>query len=285
MSCRWSCLLLGALATCAAPDAGEVQVFDVPQDLAVALCQIEVTADSEANLRSIEMAIANAAEGGAQIACFPEACIFGWTNSAAHEAAATIPGETSDRIAAAARKHQMMVVIGLAERDGPYLYNTAVLIDTDGSLLAKHRKMNILSELMDPPYQPGESAQGSVVDTRYGRIGMLICADTFQDETVAQLAAQQPDLVIVPYGWAAPAGDWPQHADSLHAWISHTARRCRAPVVGVDSTGELHSGPWKGFILGGQSMACDAKGNPLEILPDRAPSTRIVSLPKQVRTE
>jgi N-carbamoylputrescine amidase len=171
-----------------------------------------------------------------------------------------------------------MVAIGLAERDGPNLHNTAVLIDIDGSLLAKHRKVNILSELMDPPYQPGPGAHDSVVDTRYGRIGLLICADTFQDETVAQLAEQQPDLVIVPYGWAAPAGDWPQHADSLHAWISHTARRCKAPVIGVDSTGELHTGPWQGFVLGGQSMACDADGNPLEVLPDRAASTRIVSL-------
>lgn len=277
--------MIGVLATCGAPGTGEVQAVVTPANLSVALCQIEVTADSEANLLSIESAIASAAADGAQIACFPEACIFGWTNSAAHDAAATIPGETSDRIAAAAREHQIMVVIGLAERDGPHLHNTAVLLDTDGSILAKHRKMNILSELMDPPYQPGKDAHESVVDTRYGRIGLLICADTFQDETVAQLAAQQPDWVIVPYGWAAPASDWPQHADSLHAWISHTARRCQAPVVGVDSTGELHSGPWKGYVLGGQSMACDANGQVLEVLPDRKPSTRIVSLPKHGRSD
>jgi N-carbamoylputrescine amidase len=277
--------MLGVLAACTAPEKHEAHALDHSAPLAVALCQVEVTSDSEANLLSIEAAIADAALGGAQIACFPEACIFGWTNSAAHDAAATIPGETFDRIAAAAREHHVMVAIGLAERDGPNLHNTAVLIDIDGSLLVKHRKVNILSELMDPPYQPGPGAQDSVVDTRFGRIGLLICADTFQDETVAELAAQQPDLVIVPYGWAAPAGDWPQHADSLHAWISHTARRCKAPVVGVDSTGELHTGPWQGFVLGGQSMACDADGNPLEVLPDRAASTRIVSLPKSARSE
>lgn len=277
--------MLGVLAACSAPEAGGARGLDAPRNLVVALCQMEVTADPESNLRSIESAIAEAAEQGAQIACFPEACIYGWTNSMAHDAAATIPGKTSDRIAAAAREHQIMVVIGMAERDGPHLHNTAVLIDIDGSVLAKHRKVNILSELMDPPYTPGPGATASVVDTRYGRIGMLICADTFQDETVAQLAAQQPDFVIVPYGWAAPAGDWPQHAESLHAWISHTARRCSAPVVGVDSTGELHSGPWKGFVLGGQSMACDASGQPLLVLPDRAASTRVVSLPVLARTK
>lgn len=271
---------LVVLTACSAPMAIDDPAVEAAAAWSVALCQIEVTADSEQNLRSIESAIAQAAEDGAQIACFPEACIFGWTNSAAHAAAATIPGVISDRIASAARAHQIMVVIGLAERDGPHLHNTAVLIDLDGRVLAKHRKMNILSELMDPPYQPGDNAHGSVVDTRYGRIGLLICADTFQDETVAQVAAQQPDLVIVPYGWAAPPGDWPQHGDSLHAWIRHTARRCKAPVVGVDSTGEMHSGPWKGFVLGGQSMACDANGSVLEVLPDRAPSTRVVLLPK-----
>lgn len=280
----WSSLLLVLMVGCAAPHHDAEASISMTKELNVALCQIEVSADAEANLRSIEAEIAAAAKQGAQLACFPEACIFGWTNSAAHDAAATIPGVTFDRIAAAAREHEVMVVIGLAERDGPHLHNTAVLIDIDGSLLAKHRKVNILSELMDPPYKPGLGAQNSVVETRYGRIGMLICADTFDDAIVAQLAEQQPDLVVVPYGWAAPAKDWPQHADSLHAWISHTARRCQAPVIGVDSAGELHDGPWKGFVLGGQSMACDENGEPLEVLPDRVAGMRVVALSPRSET-
>ena len=80
------------------------------------------------------------------------------------------------------------------------------------------------------------SADGSVVATRLGRIGLLICADTFLDPVVEQLAAQEPDLVVVPYGWAAPAADWPEHGESLRAWVAHTARRCRAPRSTRSST-------------------------------------------------
>ncbi len=256
----------------------------LPNMVTVALCQMEVGPDAEANLKAIERSIAEAGDSGAQLVVFPEACVFGWVNSAAHDAAATIPGPIFDRIAAAARRAEVHVAIGMAERDGPALHNVAVLIDDRGQLLAKHRKLNILSELMDPPYAPGDG-EPVVVETRFGRVGLLICADTFQEETVARVAAEQPDLMIVPYGWAAPAEQWPQHGKSLHAWIQNTARVCQAPTIGVDSTGQLHDGPWKGFVVGGQSMACDASGAALIQLADRSPEMKLVDIPLRPRIQ
>lgn len=266
-------VILAGLSACASPGAE-----DRPDTVRVAMCQLEVSADAQANLASIEQRIATAGDRGAELVVFPEACVFGWVNSAAHDAAAAIPGPIYDRVADAAREAQVFVAIGMAEREGPALHNAVVLISDHGELLAKHRKVNILSELMEPPYTPGDGAP-MVVDTRLGRIGLLICADTFEDAVVARVAAKRPELMIVPYGWAAPAGQWPEHGQSLHAWIAHTARRCSAPTIGIDSTGQLIDGPWTGFVLGGQSMACDASGAPLVLMADRSPQMKLVDIP------
>ncbi len=227
---------------------------------------------------AVDRALGLAAKAGAQIACLPETCLFGWVNPEAHGQADAIPGGTTERLGEMARRHGLMVAVGLSETEGDRLFDSAVLIDSDGTLLMRHRKVNILTELMDPPYTPGPDATGSVVDTRFGRIGLLVCADTFKDELVADIAAGSPDLVLVPYGWAAPLEQWPDHGQSLHRWVAHTARRAGAPVVGVDGTGSIDHGPWTGHIYGGQSVACDRDGNVLGILADREPEVRIFEI-------
>ncbi len=244
----------------------------------VALCQIDVDGDRAAALDRIDAACLEAVELGAEVACFPETCLMGWVNPTAHNEAHPIPGATTDALGVIAKRHGLMLGVGLAEVEGGLLFDSAVLIDRDGTVLLRHRKVNILSELMTPAYTPGRDASGSVVETRLGRIGMLVCADTFMDDVVGQVAVGEPDLVLVPYGWAAPAEAWPDHASSLHSWIAHTARRVNAPVVGVDSTGELGHGPWTGYVLGGQSAAAAADGAMLQVLADRQPEVRVVEV-------
>lgn len=248
------------------------------ESVRAAVCQIEVHASATQNLQTIAAAVAEAAAAGAQIVCFPEACVHGWVNVAAHAEARPIPGAVSDRLSALAREHGVLLVVGMAEREAERLYNSVVLFGADGSVLLRHRKINVLSELMEPPYAAGAKSQRSVVDTPLGRIGLLICADTFREDIVASLAAQKPDLVVVPYGWAAPEERWPEHGKSLQAWVENLARKCGAPVLGVDSTGRLASGPWKGFVLGGQSVVCDGQGQVVDVLPDRRAAVRIFDL-------
>lgn len=266
-----------SVSACSAPQEERAS------EVVIALCQIEVVAELKSNLATITDAIARARAAGADLAVFPEACLFGWTNDAAHAGASEVPGAQMQVIAKAARAHGVAVVIGIEEKDGEALHNSVIYLDEGGSLVGKHRKVNILEELMDPPYTPG-AGEPAVFDTRWGRVGLLICADTFEQPLVQRLAAEEPDLVLVPYGWAAPAGDWPQHADSLHAWIANTARVCNAPVVGVDSVGQLSTGPWKGFVLGGQSHAVDATGKTLATLADRVSDLQVVRLPLHPRS-
>ena len=250
-----------------------------PVTLRVAACQILVDGNREAAFERIDAALAEAARQSAQIACFPEACLFGWVNPEAHAWADPIPGPTTARLGLLARRYQIMIALGLAERDGAELHNAAVLIDVDGALLLRHRKLNVLSELMQPPYVPGIDARASFADTRFGRIGMLICADTFVDSIVQQLSDVRPDLMLVPYGWAAPAEAWPAHGESLHAWIASTAQRTGAPTLGVDSTGAIEHGPWKGMLLGGQSAWSNASGALSTPLADRESQVVVFELP------
>ena len=92
------------------------------------------------------------------------------------------------------------------------------------------------------------------------------------------LAASDPQLVLVPYGWAAPAQAWPEHGQSLHDWIAATARRVGAPVLGVDSVGQLTHGPWAGYVLGGQSALAEADGRLRTPLADREAEVRVIEI-------
>ena len=137
----------------------------------VAMCQIfSLDGDCRGNFTRIKNAIGRAKDAEADVACFPEAVIFGWVNPDAHKRAYSIPGRHSDRLCEMAKDFGIHLCIGLAEKEGRSLYDSAVLIGYNGNILLKHRKINILDELMRPPYTPGEGV--NVVDTKFGKIGL-----------------------------------------------------------------------------------------------------------------
>ncbi|QDT03700.1 Aliphatic nitrilase [Rubripirellula lacrimiformis] len=189
----------------------------------VAIAQIScIDSDRDGNLVRIENALAEAAEQGAQIVCFPETAIYGWVNPEAHERAQPIPGKDFDALAALAKRYGVYLSIGLAEKEGDHLHDSAVLIDDKGNQALKHRKINTLDHLMSPPYTPGSDVK--TVETKYGRIGLVICADTFDASVVDRMKRQRPELLLVPYGWAANKQDWPQHGISLKNTIASAHR-------------------------------------------------------------
>lgn len=242
----------------------------------VAVCQtLCIDSDREGNLRRITYAVEEAARQRAQLACLPETAVLGWVNPEAHRLADPIPGPTSDRLADLARKHKLMIAIGLCEKDGERLFDSVVLIGPDGSILHKHRKINTLVELLTPPYARGTPDQIRAVDTPLGRVGLLICADTFVDELVGRAAAQSPELLIVPYGWAAGRDAWPQHGRRLADLVSSVAKRTGCPVVATDLVGVISAGPWKDNTYGGQSVVADARGEILGVLRDRDVDLRV----------
>jgi predicted amidohydrolase len=246
----------------------------------VAVCQILVIdSDREGNFRRIEYALDRAESEHADIAVFPESAILGWENPEAHQLAEPIPGKDSLRIAALARRHKLMIAIGLDEKAGDRLYDSAILVDKTGTLLWKHRKTNVLAELMTPPYAEGTPDGIGVVETEFGRIAVLICADTFVDAHFKRIQRLKPDLLLVPYGWAAPNDEWPAHSKTLEAIVRRRSAQLHCPMVGVDLVGEMTHGPWKGRTYGGSSFVADGSGQILLTLRDRDTDLRVIELP------
>ena len=247
-------------------------------EMKIAICQIFcLDGDRGGNLVRIENALHEARDMGADIACFPETSIYGWVNPDARQWADSIPGRDSDTLCRLAEKYGMYMAIGLAEKDGENLYDSAILIDDQGEILLKHRKFNILTELMDPPYTPG-NGEISCIDTRFGRIGMMICADSFNEEYVEKMAAVKPGLLIIPYGWAAEIDAWPEHGQELNKVVTRTAKTTGVVVVGTDLVGEISHGPWTGQVYGGQSLAVEGNGNVLVSAKDRDRDIQLITL-------
>ena len=245
----------------------------------LAICQILVIdSDREGNFRRIEYALEDAHAQHADIAIFPESSILGWENPDAHTMAAPIPGDDSDRIAALAQKYHVMIAIGLDEKAGERLYDSAILVDRTGKLLWKHRKINVLPELMTPPYSQGRPEDIGVVDTEFGRIAVLICADTFSDAFVERMKTLKPDLMLVPYGWAAPNEQWPQHSKQLEDLVKRRAAQVGCPMAGVDLVGEMTHGPWSGQTYGGSSFVAEGTGKILLTLRDRDTDMKIIDV-------
>jgi len=243
----------------------------------IAMAQIfSLDGDRSGNFVRVENAIREAKNGAAEIVCFPEMVILGWVNSDAHERACPIPGEDSGRLCELAKKYGICLCAGLAEKDGKKLYDSAVLIDAKGRILLKHRKINILTELMEPPYRPGEEV--NAVETKFGKTGLLICADTHKDKILKRMAALKPDLLLVPYGYAERENNWPEHGKQLEKVVNNAARKIGAPVIGTNLVGEITKGAWKGRIFGGHSVAADKNGKTLAIATDRDRDIKIVSI-------
>jgi predicted amidohydrolase len=246
-------------------------------NIKIAMAQIFcLDGDRCGNFVRIENAIREAKDGAADIICFPETVILGWVNPDAHERACPVPGKDSGRLCELAKKYEIYLCAGLAEKDGTKLYDSAVLIDDKGRIVLKHRKINILTELMSPPYTPGKGV--NAVETEFGKIGLLICADTHKDKILKRMAKLKPDLLLVPYGYAEQEKNWPEHGKELERVVKKVARKTGAVVVGTNLVGEITKGPWKGRIFGGQSVAADKNGKTLTIAKDRDRDIKIVSI-------
>jgi predicted amidohydrolase len=271
-------LIIAILLVCSAcvMDSNNDEMDTVKIAMAQIFC---VNSDTSGNFKRIEYAIEDALKSGAELICFPETSLFGWVNPEAHKMASPIPGESTDRLAGLARKHEVYICIGLCEKEGEKLYDSVILLDPQGTILLKHRKINILTELMDPPYTKGSGVQ--VVETEFGRIGLLVCADSFVPELLDEMKKHKPDIMLIPYGWANSIDKWPQHGESLRKTIQNVAQKLDCPVIGTDALGKISHGPWSGLVFGGQSYAIDYDGTVLARGRDR--DRDIISLELKIR--
>ena len=176
----------------------------------MALLQSACSRDPAANLKQTLAAADRAAAQGAQIICTQELFRSQYfcqsEDHACFKLAESIPGPSTEAFQKLARKRQVVVVASLFEKRAAGVYhNTAVVIDADGSLLGRYRKMHIPD---DPLYYekfyftPGDLGFRAW-QTRYARIGVLICWDQWYPEAARLTALQGAELLLYPtaIGW------------------------------------------------------------------------------------
>lgn len=230
----------------------------------LALIQMRVEGGAkEANLARAEALIAKASAGGADVVLLPETLNLGWTDGSARSFADEIPaGETCVRLRSAARKHGVWVCAGLVERAGPLCFNAAVLLDPQGEVLLHHRKINEL-ELAHDLYARGDRL--GVVSTRWGRVGLMICADAFAPGQVVSrtLGLMGAQVILSPCAWAVPAEHDNTREPYGQLWLDNycpVARDFRLWIAGCSNVGWIADGPWKGRRCIGNSLVIGPRG-------------------------
>jgi predicted amidohydrolase len=216
----------------------------------------------EENLKRAKAMIRKASKAGCQITVLPECLDTGWTHPSTHELARTIPGETSDCLCEAAKACGIMVVAGLTELDKGRVYNSALLIDERGRMLLKHRKINVLKIAQDL-YDIGNVL--SVAETRFGTIGVNICADSFENSlAIGHVQARMgAHFIFSPSSWAVEANHDNNKQPYGENWKKAYTELCRLygiTMVGVSNVGWLTDGPWKGRKVIGCSLAIGPDG-------------------------
>ena len=260
----------------------------------IGLIQQHNTADTADNISRLSNAVRTCAASGAELVVLQElhnSLYFCQTEDVTvFDLAESIPGPSTAHFGEVARECGVVLVLSLFERRAPGIYhNTAIVIEKDGTIAGRYRKMHIPD---DPAYYekfyftPGD-LDFRPIQTSVGRLGVLVCWDQWYPEAARLMALRGADLLIYPtaIGW--------EHSDTrneqsrqLDAW--RTVQRGHAvanglPVVTVNRVGhEIDpSGHTAGIQFWGNSFACGPQGEMLAELPIDAEAVQVVSVDLQ----
>lgn len=241
--------------------------------LRIGILQQKKTADIIENMKAIEENVTDLARRGAELIILSELhnslyfCQVEDVNN--FDLAETIPGPSTDFFGELARRLGVVMVISLFEKRAAGLYhNTAVVIEKDGTIAGKYRKMHIPD---DPAYYekfyftPGDLGFHPI-QTSVGKLGVLVCWDQWYPEAARLMALQGADLLIYPTAIGYETNDTPEEQQRQRtAWT--TVQRGHAvanglPVVTVNRVGfePDPSGQTKGIQFWGSSFVAGPQG-------------------------
>lgn len=164
--------------------------------------------------------VEEAARQRADLVVLPETLTYYGTGKKMVECAEPVPGPATDYFGVLARQHNLYIVAGLIEREGPLIYNVAVLLGPDGRLHGKYRKVCLPRSEIESGVQPGHDYP--VFTTRFGKLGMMVCYDGFFPEVSRQLAINGAEVIAWPVWGCNP--------------LLAAARACENHVYLVSST-------------------------------------------------
>lgn len=231
------------------------------------------TADTRDNILRLAEGVADLAKRGAELIVLQElhnSLYFCQVESVDNfDLAEPIPGPSTNMFGELAREYGVVIVMSLFERRAPGLYhNTAVVIERDGTIAGKYRKMHIPD---DPAYYekfyftPGDLGFHPI-DTSVGRLGVMVCWDQWYPEAARLMALQGAEILIYPTAIGYESSDTPEEQQrQRNAW--QTVQRGHAvanglPVVAVNRVGHEPdpSGQTRGITFWGTSFVAGPQG-------------------------
>ena len=257
----------------------------------VGIVQQANTGNMPDNVRRLKDGIRRCAEQGAELIVLQElhnGLYFCQTEDVgAFDLAETIPGPSTNEFGVLAKELGVVLVLSLFEKRAPGLYhNTAVVMEKDGMIAGKYRKMHIPD---DPAYYekfyftPGDLGF-KPIDTSVGRLGILVCWDQWYPEAARLMAMNGAEMLIYPtaIGWESSDTDDEQKRQK-DAW--QTIQRAHAvangiPVITVNRTGYEAdpSGQTRGISFWGGSFVAGPQGELLAELPSDTEEVRVVEV-------
>lgn len=233
----------------------------------IALVQQHASHDKGGNIRRGLAAVDDAAAQGASLIVFAELAFERFHPQRPADGdhlrlAEPVPGPMTDAFADRARRHGVVIVLNLYERDGTRAYDCSPVIDADGRLLGRTRMIHITEYACfheQGYYTPGDTG-APVYETRAGRIGVAICYDRHYPEYMRALAVGGADLVVIPQ--AGAAGEWPEglyEAELQVAAFQNGYYTALCNRVGEEDC----------LTFGGESFVCDPDGRVIARAPSR----------------
>lgn len=259
----------------------------------VGLIQQANTCEHAENIKRLKANITRCAKEGAELVVLQElhnGLYFCQTeDTQMFDQAETIPGLSTDEFGALAKDLGIVLVLSLFEKRAPGLYhNTAVVIERDGTIAGKYRKMHIPD---DPAYYekfyftPGDLGF-EPIETSVGKLGVLVCWDQWYPEAARLMAMKGAEMLIYPtaIGWESSDTE-EEKQRQLGAWI--TVQRGHAvanglPVITVNRTGHETdpSGQTNGIQFWGNSFVAGPQGELLAELSNNQEEVRVVEIDK-----
>lgn len=236
--------------------------------LKVALCQLSVTADKQTNLKLAEANLQEAAAGGAQLAVLPEMFNCPYDIHCFRDYAEEIPsGETTNHLARLARTHGLFLVGGsIPELAGELLYNTSIIFNPQGEIIARHRKIHLFDVRVKNGIEFTESCVLSagdtttLFDTPWGKIGVELCYDIRFPELTRRMAKDGARLVIIPAAFNMTTG--PVHWELL---FRSRALDNQIFMLGTSPARDLQAS----YVAYGHSLAVNPWGQVLAQLDEK----------------
>lgn len=176
--------------------------------------------------RAFKPMIEEAARQKADLVVLPEVLTYGGGSFV--EVAEPMPGPSTEYFGALAKKYNLYLVPGLVERNGPLLYNVAMLIGPDGKIVGKYRKVCLTDAEIEDGVTPGHDYP--VFNTRFGKVGMMVCFDGFFPEVARELSNRGAEVIAWPVMGCNP--------------LLAKARACENQVYIVSSTHTEANAKW-----------------------------------------